>query len=364
MNTKSYLTPTRRYKYLISSIHSIYRLVNSTYELRELVSRLARLLCQIFNVESCLILLLDPTKKCSLLKCLVSDKKKIVIDKKIKIKNGLEKRILKTLTTVRNEEVLGIPLFSEDIIGLVILRRKKRSPAFERADQEVLTTLLEQAVIGIKNLELYEEQQRIVLGSIKSLVTLLDTRVPQEYTHSPYFSKLVTTIGNQMHLDQKQIESLKYASLLHDTGKVDIPLEILTKTSKLTTREYNIIKRHPAKGAQILRPLQILRPAIPIIMYHHEKYNGTGYPSRLKKGQIPLGARIMAVADAFEAMVYGRPYRERMQIGSAIREIKKKSSTQFDPKVVDAFLRVIKKINTKIYLKPQNSKGHNGKSAR
>ena len=96
----------------------------------------------------------------------------------------------------------------------------------------------------------------------------------------------------------------------------------------------------------------MLKPVIPIIMHHHEKYNGTGYPSRLKKGQIPEGARIMAVADAFEAMVYGRPYRERKDIHSAIKEIKKKSGTQFDPRVVEAFLKIIKKINTKIYLKP------------
>jgi putative nucleotidyltransferase with HDIG domain len=215
----------------------------------------------------------------------------------------------------------------------------------------MIMTIVEQAIIAVKNLQLYEEQQRIVLGSIKSIVTLLDTRVPQEYTHSPYFSRLVTAIGHQMHLDEKQIESLKYASLLHDTGKMEIPLEILTKTSKLTAEEYNIIKEHPVKGVAILRHLQILRPAIPIIMHHHEKYDGTGYPSRLKKGQIPLGARIMAVADAFEAMVYGRPYRERMNVGEAVKEIKKKSGTQFDPKVVDAFLKVVKKINSKNYLK-------------
>jgi len=215
----------------------------------------------------------------------------------------------------------------------------------------MLMAIAEQAITGIKNLQLYEEQQKILLGSIKSLVTLLDTRVPQEYTHSPYFSRLAVSIGEQMHLDEKQIESLKYASLLHDTGKIDIPLEILTKTSKLTAREYNIIKKHPIKGVQILRPLQVLKPVIPIIMHHHEKYNGTGYPSRLKKGQIPQGARIMAVADAFEAMVYGRPYRERMDIGSALKEIKKKSGTQFDPKVVEAFLRAAKKISTKNYLK-------------
>ena len=182
------------------------------------------------------------------------------------------------------------------------------------------------------------------------MVTLLDVRLPREYAHSPYFPNLVCAIGEQMHLSEKQIETLKYAGSLHDAGKIDIPVEILTKTGKLTPREYKIIRRHPIKSAQILRSLQILKPVIPIITHHHERYNGTGYPSRLKKGQIPIGARIMAVADAFEAMVYGRPYRERVDIASAIKEIKKKSQTQFDPKVVEAFLRVTKTKKLKKYL--------------
>lgn len=351
MNTKNFLTPTRKYNSLVSTIHSIYRLVNATYELKDLIPRLSRLLCQIFHANYCQIMLLDPTKKSSFMKCTISDKNKFLIDKKSKITGWMELKIIKTLTTIRKGSILGAPLICEDIMGVIILKRDKNAPVFDRFDQELLMTVIEQVIIGIKNLQLYEEQQKIVLGSIKSMVTLLDTRVPQEYTHSPYFSKLVTAIGEQMHLDEKQIESLKYASLLHDTGKIDIPLEILTKKTKLTTQEYNIIKRHPVKGAQILRPLQILKPAIPIIMHHHEKYNGTGYPSRLKKNQIPQGARVMAVADAFEAMVYGRPYRERMDIPSAIKEIKKKSGKQFDPKVVEAFLKAIKRINKKIYLK-------------
>jgi putative nucleotidyltransferase with HDIG domain len=359
MNIKNYLTPTKKYKTLISSIHSIYRLINSTYELKELIARLARLVCQIFHAQYCLILLLDPSKKYSVLKCMVSDRKKYTIDKKIKISNRTEKRILKKLSSIRSDNLLGIPMISEDIIGILIIKRKKTDSPFDIFDQEALMTLAEQAIIGIKNLELYQEQQKIVLGSIKSLVTLLDTRVPQEYTHSPYFSKLVTAIGHQMHLDEKRIESLKFASLLHDTGKAETPLNILTKTTKLTTKEYNIIKKHPLKGAQILRPLQILKPVIPIIMHHHEKYNGTGYPSRLKKNQIPQGARIMAVADAFEAMVYGRPYRERVDINYAIKEIKKKSGSQFDPKVVEAFLKVAKKIKTKNYLKLNSPKVYN-----
>lgn len=312
--------------------------------------RLTRLFCQLLDCDYCIILLLDTNKKYSIYKCIVSGRKRFIIDRKVKLSN-IEKKITKALTSIRKDDQLGLPLISEDIIGIIILKHKRKNIPFDKFDQELLVTLSEQAITGIKNLQLYEEQQRIVLGSIKSLVTLLDTRVPQEYTHSPYFSRLVTAIGHKMHLDEKQIESLKYASLLHDTGKVDIPLEILTKTTKLTAKEFKIIKRHPLKGVQILRPLQILRPVIPIIMHHHEKYNGTGYPSRLKKEQIPQGARIMAVADAFEAMVYGRPYRERVDVNSAIKEIKKKSGTQFDPKVVEAFLKIVKNIDTKKYLK-------------
>ena len=330
-------------------MHSIYRLVSSTYEPTDLVSRLSRLFCQIFSAQYCLILLLDASKKYSVLKCINRDSKKAIIDTKQKITSGMEHKIIKTLMTVKRDYLIGMPLISEDIIGLVILQRKRTNPPFDSFEIEMLATLVEQSVIGLRNLQLYEEQQRIVLGSIKSLVTFLDSRVPQEYTHSPYFSKLVASIGEEMSLDEKQIESLKFASLLHDAGKVDIPPEILTKTTKLTRQEYNIIKRHPVKGAQILRHLQVLRPVIPIIMHHHERYNGSGYPSRLKKGQIPQGARIMSVADAFEAMVYGRPYRERMDTNSAIKEIRKKSGTQFDPRVVEAFLRVIKKVKTKVY---------------
>jgi HD-GYP domain-containing protein (c-di-GMP phosphodiesterase class II) len=306
-------------------------------------------MCQLFKADYCQIVLFDQSKRYSCLRCQISGKKRFVSDKREKIVNAIEKKVLRDLSSTKKDDLLVSPLICEDVIGLIIIRRRAGPYAFTDFDQEALMAVLEQAVIGIKNLQLYDEQQRIILGSIKSLVTLLDTRVPQEYTHSPYFSRLVGAIGRQLHLDEKQIESLKFASLLHDTGKIDIPIEILTKQTKLTRGEFNIIKTHPAKGVRILQHLQILKPVIPIIMHHHEKYDGTGYPSRLKKGQIPQGARIMAVADAFEAMVYGRPYRERMNVEQAIREIRKKSGRQFDPKVVEAFLKVAKRI-TKKYL--------------
>ncbi|MFA5199719.1 MAG: HD domain-containing phosphohydrolase [Candidatus Omnitrophota bacterium] len=350
MSIKSYSTPTKKYRFLISAVHSIYRLLNSTYEVNELIGRMSRLFCQFFHAYYCTIILLDINKKFSSIRCTIKDNKKTVVFKKHKISDKVEEKIIKRSASVRKGNLLGIPLISEDLLGLIIIKRQKSKKPFDIFDQEMLMTMAEQAVVGIKNLQLYEEQERIVLGSIKSLVTFLNTRVSSEYTHSPHFSKLVYALGCEIHLDEKQLQSLKYASLLHDAGKIDIPAEILTKTTKLTAAEFDVIKKHPEKGAQILRPLQVLRPAIPIIMYHHEKYDGTGYPSRLKGNQIPLGARIMSVADAFEAMVYGRPYRQRMDIPSAIKEIKRQIGTQFDPKVVDAFLRVIKKFNKRVYL--------------
>lgn len=342
--------PTQRYKRLLSCTHSLYRLLNSSFNLRDLILRLARLICQTLGTGYCAIILLDPNKKIADLRCVVRQKRRYIVEERVKIINRIEKKVIRTSLILLRKKTLAVPLIAEDTIGMIIVQQQDKNKAFNFWEEDLLMTIAQQAIIGIKNIRLYEEQQRIILGSIKSLVTLLDVRLPREYAHSPYFPHLLCAIGEQMHLSEKQIESLKYAGLLHDAGKIDIPAEILTKTGKLTPQEYKIIRRHPIKSAQILRSLQVLKPVIPTIVHHHERYNGTGYPSRLKKGQIPIGARIMAVADAFEAMVYGRPYRERMDIASAIKEIKKKSQTQFDPKVVEAFLRAVKTAKIKKYL--------------
>jgi len=359
MSTKNSLTLTKKYKRILSSQHALYRLINSTFDVKNLLIRLSKLLSQIMDASQCTIILLDPAKKYANLKCvnkLNKVKERFIVKRRIKLTNYLEKEIIKTADSVKRDYLIGIPLLSEDVMGLVILKRQKKEPKFDTTDLEILSTLATQISMGIKNLQLYEEQQKMLLGSIKSMVKLLDSSVPQEYTHTPYFSKLVTDIAHQMNLSEKEIRSLKYASMLHDAGKIDIPGKILMKPTRLTKKEFKLIKHHPVVGAQMFKSLQILKPAIPIILHHHEKYDGTGYPSHLKKRRIPLGARIMAVADAFDAMVFGRPYKERVSIMKAIDEIKKKSGTQFDPKVVDTFLRVIKHFKIKKYLKEKRSK--------
>lgn len=350
MSTKNYLSLTKRYKTVLSISHMVYRLINSTYNLKALSLRLAKFICQVLNSGYCSVVLLDANKKTVKLRATVGLNKREISGKKTKLKNGLEKRIIGSSVTYKNDSILGVPLIGEDILGAVIVKRNGKRINFETFDQEILTAIAEQAVTAIKNLELYEEQQKIVYGSIRSLVTILDKRVPSLSNHLTKYVSIVVEMAKQLHLNESQIMSLQHASLLHDAGKVDIPLEILTKRSKLTSKEYGIIKRHPAKGAEIIRPLEALKPVIPIILYHHEKYDGSGYPSGLKKDEIPVEARIMSVADAFEAMISSRPYKTKKTIVEAIDEIKRNSGTQFDPKVVEAFLKLSKKRKFKKYL--------------
>lgn len=121
MNIKNYLSPTKKYKFLISSIHSIYRLVNSTFELKDLIVRFCRLISQIFNANYCLIIILDHSKKCSILKAMVSDRKKYIIDGREAVSNGLEKKIIRTSRSIRRDRLLALPLICDDIIGIIIL---------------------------------------------------------------------------------------------------------------------------------------------------------------------------------------------------------------------------------------------------
>jgi len=356
MSTKNYSTLTKKYKALVSALHSIYRLINTTYDLTDLSSRLTKLLSQIFKADSSTFVLLTSSKnnKKIATRCSIINNKRLVSNKKVPVKSNLESRLVATSSAIKKDDILAVPLISDDIIGYIIVRRNKKTikkeGGFDYFDFETLMTLAGQIVMAIKNLQLYLEQEKMVMGTIKSLVTVLDSKVPPAYAHTPYFSRLVKALAEEMHLNKKEVDSLKYASLLHDAGKVNIPTEILTKTSHLTGEEYDIVKRHPITSAEIIKHVQILKPVLPIILHHHEKFDGSGYPSRLKKSQIPIGARIMSVADAFDAMVYGRPYRERVSVKDAMDEIRKHSGSQFDPSIVKCLIKVFHNKKLKKYL--------------
>ena len=140
------------------------------------------------------------------------------------------------------------------------------------------------------------------------------------------------------YLSQEEIDHVRQAAILHDLGKVGISDKILHKKSKLTKKEFEAIKKHPQIAADIIRPIQFMHDIVPLVLYHHERWDGKGYPAGLKAEEIPIGARIIAVADAYDAMTSDRPYRKAMSSEKAMSELKRCAGTQFDPKVVDAFI--------------------------
>jgi len=188
----------------------------------------------------------------------------------------------------------------------------------------------------------YEHVQEVYLRIITTLVSVIEAKDPYTKSHSENVAKYSVAIARTMNLSIAQIELINKAAKLHDIGKIGIYDSILNKPGKLTSEEFEEVKQHPTKGEEILKPLDFLDVATALIKQHHERFDGKGYPCGLKEEEILIGARIMAVADAYDAMMSGRPYRKtRFTREQAIEEIRRNSGTQFDPRVVDAFLRAV-----------------------
>jgi HD-GYP domain-containing protein (c-di-GMP phosphodiesterase class II) len=231
-------------------------------------------------------------------------------------------------------------LVADDYLGAIFVRRGNSEEPFNDFDYEMLSVFSEQVVTAMKNLELHQEHEKIILGSIASIGNLLKKQSYAGLTHAPVYMEIVKMLGLYLKVNSDGIKQLEYASLLHDIGIIDVPYDILSKRAALTPQEFKVIRQHTAQSVALISPVGFLKPVLPIILYHHEKYDGSGYPSGLKKEQIPLGARVLSVVDAFEAMVQGRPYRSSLSIHAALDEMVKYSGTQFDPKVVNAFIKL------------------------
>jgi len=189
---------------------------------------------------------------------------------------------------------------------------------------------------------LYEEAKELCFSITQALVMAIEAKDSYTAGHSMRVTAIAEKIGQKLGFNQEQLEKLKKAALLHDIGKIGIPEKILNKPGKLLPEEYREIQNHPEIGLEIIKPIEQMRDIFEIIYHHHEKYDGSGYPSGLKGEEIPLEARVLAVADAYEAMTSDRAYRKALTKEEAVSEILKQKGQQFDQKVVDAFLAVLK----------------------
>jgi putative nucleotidyltransferase with HDIG domain len=194
-----------------------------------------------------------------------------------------------------------------------------------------------------RSFELYTKMRKMYLETIRALAAAIDAKDPYTKGHSERVAKIAVVLATELNLPDRDIEDIEYTALLHDIGKIGIADRILGKSSKLSNEEFKKIKEHPIVGAKIIEPVDFLKNSYKTIYHHHEKYNGSGYPDGLKEKDIPLCARIIAVADAYDAMGSDRPYRKKLSKEKILKEFTEQSGKQFDPQIVNALMLILKR---------------------
>lgn len=277
------------------------------------------------------------------------------------------------MSPIHGDDVVEeIRKFNKDLYILLLTGHKDLAPPLEtirrldiqgyceKSDKfDQLLLLVESGIKSIEQMneikrinnelsDTYEKLEKAYLESIETLRYTVEAKDPYTRGHSDRVSAYSVLIGEKLELQEEEIKTLRIGGLFHDIGKIGIPDSILLKEAKLSDDEYSQIKNHPAIGAHILNNATIFQDILPIVMHHHERYDGNGYPGKLKGEAIPYLARITAVADTFDAMTSKRTYRDALPLQTVISEIERCSGSQFDPAIASVFLDILKNDYAKI----------------
>ena len=277
--------------------------------------------------------------------------------------------------------VLCVPCyFKRDLLGILVLGEKMSGEGFSRVEKGFFVTLANDAAMALANAqlienlqqkieeikELYLKEHRIFIHTAIAMAAAIDARDPYTHGHTERVTNYCLAIAKELEglpevAGYKNFrETLQIAGLLHDIGKIGIPDHILNKQSPLAPEEFEEIKKHSIIGATILNPIKELGDVVKEVRHHQECFDGSGYPDGLKGNDIPLIARIIAVADAFDAITSNRPYRKKRTVEEAVQELKRGSGTQFDPIIVSAFILAYEKGNIGINSRPNHDFFYDG----
>ncbi len=228
-----------------------------------------------------------------------------------------------------------------DIIGALYMDRVDSDQAFEAHQLELLSAIGRQAGIAIERARMLEDMEGLFYSCVRALVTSIEAKDQYTHGHSERVTAFAVTLAEEMELDAETQDNVRLGALLHDVGKIGVAEKILTKPSRLTPDEVKVIRRHPVRGAEILGHIHNIPGVIAAVKYHHEMYNGLGYPDGLVGDEIPQTARIVALADAFDAMTSNRSYRRNFDVEEAISEFKRCAGDQFDPEVCEVMIKLL-----------------------
>ncbi len=224
------------------------------------------------------------------------------------------------------------------ILGVIEVLNKRDGTEFGDQDLEAVISVANTAAMAIENTRLHQSVSEAYTGTIKALAAAIDAKDPYTRGHSQRVMEYSMLTGGYLSMDRDDMETLEFAAILHDVGKIAVDSEILNKPAALNEAEWERIHEHPVIGANILRSVPFLERASELVLCHHERFNGQGYPNGLKGEDIPLGARIIAVADAFDTMTTDRSYRPAMPVEQAVKELNSCSGGQFCPEAVKGFV--------------------------
>ncbi len=239
------------------------------------------------------------------------------------------------------QSVICAPLMIKDeIVGTITMSNKTDDTPFTGDDLDLLATIAAQASVAINNSHLYEEQQKTYLNTVHALVSAIEASDTYTRGHSERVTRYSMALGRHLGLDSAAMNRLEQAAILHDIGKIGIDIYLLHKVEKLSDADFEKLREHPEIGDRILEPISFLKDIRQIILQHHERYDGKGYPNQLEKDEILLEAKILAVADTYDAMTSTRPYRAALSHEETIQEIRDHSGTQFDPVVASHFIEM------------------------
>lgn len=234
-----------------------------------------------------------------------------------------------------------LPLVIDGRLTAVLTLGYIQTPANNREDLVRARQLADQIAVALFNASLIEDLAGLNWGTLTALARAVDAKSPWTGGHSERVTSFALELGKAMGLPSNELELLQRGGLLHDIGKIGVPGTLLDKPGKLTEEEYTLVKTHPEKGGRILEPIPAYADVIPLVVQHHERFDGQGYPHGLAGEAISLGGRIMAVADVYDALISDRPYREGWELDRVISHIEHEAGHQFDPRVVEAFLWIM-----------------------
>lgn len=233
-----------------------------------------------------------------------------------------------------------VPLVQQgEKLGVIYVDTRGSTNAFTNSDLELMVAFAGPSAIAIKNAQYVEQLERDFHTTLKLLANAIELRDHYTVGHTWRVTNFSVALAEELGWDEERKDLVEMGGVLHDVGKIAVEDAVLRKQGKLTDEEYAQMKIHPERGAALMRDCKKLEPLIPFCLYHHERYDGNGYPYRLKGEDIPVEGRLVAVADTFDAMTSNRPYRKGLDPEIAIEELEKNRGSQFDPQYVDAFIK-------------------------